>query len=312
MADHEEGKFSPPKRCPRQATIRKRKCPSQRRRNGLLRYANNVTSQGGEDGIIQRLFQLIDGSTSPNNSRYCVDVGAWDGIHWSNTHSLLVLKEWSGILIEASSDRFEELQKLHEPLGNVCLNERVSCEFGGKTLSSLLRQFSFLPCNFDFLTIDVDGCDYWLMRDILASTIYHPKVICVEFNPTMPHDLIYIPPQCDEVHHGCSLAALVELASTYNYVLVETTCYNAFFVQENLFFDFIVNELPWCCQQQEELRKPTIEELHEVTMGTQLYQLYDGTLKLSGCKKLLWHRLPIQESKIQMLHDQQRSFPFAP
>lgn len=47
-------------------------------------------------------------------------------------------------------------------------------------------------------------------------------------------------------------------------------------------------------------------------MGSELYQLYDGTLCLWGCKKLLWHRVPIDEEKIQMLAPENRLFPFAP
>ena len=53
-------------------------------------------------------------------------------------------------------------------------------------------------------------------------------------------------------------------------------------------------------------------DLHETTMGTQLYQLYDGTLKVHGTKKLLWHRKPIDERKIQVLGEAERLFPFAP
>ena len=53
-------------------------------------------------------------------------------------------------------------------------------------------------------------------------------------------------------------------------------------------------------------------DLHETTMGTQLYQLYDGTLKVHGTKKLLWHRRPIDERKIQVLGEAERLFPFAP
>ena len=313
--------------------IRRRKCSSQRRRDGLLaRIANkNVTSQGGEDGIIERIFQLLpppsssssSSSSSENSIRYCVDVGAWDGVHLSNSHSLLVPScnntdqrcRWRGILIEAHPERFIDLQRLHEPLGNVCVQEHVSCmaELSStRGLSSILRRHASqinLPSDFDFLSIDVDGYDYWLLNDILTST-YHPKVICIEFNPTMPNDLIYIQPQKDELRHGSSLSALVELASSHKYVLVETTMYNAFFVTEPLYQEFILQDLPWCVSEH---RQPTIEELHEVTMGTHLYQLYDGTIKLSGCKKLLWHRVPIEEDKIQILEKkEQRSFPFAP
>eukprot|EP00957_Ditylum_brightwellii_P110071 8395698-Ditylum_brightwellii.AAC.1 len=60
-----------------QATIRRRKVPSRRRKDGLIRHAKDNTSQGGEDGIIERIFQLLP--PPPQSSyRYCVDVGAWD------------------------------------------------------------------------------------------------------------------------------------------------------------------------------------------------------------------------------------------
>lgn len=62
----------------------------------------------------------------------------------------------------------------------------------------------------------------------------------------------------------------------------------------------------------QEVPDTTIEALHESTMGTAIYQLYDGTLKLWGCKKMLWHRLAIDERKLQMLPEDRRSFPFAP
>jgi len=63
---------------------------------------------------------------------------------------------------------------------------------------------------------------------------------------------------------------------------------------------------------KEEVPDNTIESLHEITMGTHLYQLYDGTIKLSGCKKMLWHRLPIDEEDVQVLPPEKRDFPFAP
>jgi isopenicillin N synthase-like dioxygenase len=95
---------------------------------------------------------------------------------------------------------------------------------------------------------------------------------------------------------------LVELASANDYVLVETTLYNAFFVRKLEYETFLVNEIP----------DTSIEALHENTMGTSLYQLYDGTLKLWGCKRMLWHRIPIDEEKLQMIPSENRTFPYAP
>eukprot|EP00522_Entomoneis_paludosa_P008806 CAMPEP_0172449018 /NCGR_PEP_ID=MMETSP1065-20121228/7856_1 /TAXON_ID=265537 /ORGANISM="Amphiprora paludosa, Strain CCMP125" /LENGTH=743 /DNA_ID=CAMNT_0013200617 /DNA_START=37 /DNA_END=2268 /DNA_ORIENTATION=+ len=314
-----------------QAVIRRRQVPSRRRRNGLLRFANNLTSQNGEDGILDYLFSNVfrsDDNSNQHKTRWCVDVGAWDGVHWSNTHSLLTQKttttgqaNWRGILVEANDEKFQQLQALHQPLGNICLPVTVSAQRQSpSSLAFILKQQQqkmqqndpestsneAIPNGFDFLCIDIDGMDYWVLVDVLEHSDFRPKVICIEFNPTMPSDLIYIPPppQTGESRHGTSLAALVELCQTHNYVLVETTLYNAFFVPEAVYqgSDILKELVP----------DTSIEALHETTMGTTLYQLYDGTLKLWGCQKLLWHRIPIQESNIQMISSQERHFPFAP
>lgn len=63
----------------------------------LLNFASNVTSQFGEDGIIQRIFEII-----PPSHKYCVEFGAWDGKYFSNCYNLIVNKGWSGAFIEAN------------------------------------------------------------------------------------------------------------------------------------------------------------------------------------------------------------------
>ena len=217
--------------------IRRRVVKSQRRRDGLIQYARDNTSQNGEDGIIAKIFEVLP---SPSYPRVCVDVGAWNGHHLSNTYSLLVPSDdesqqrWEGVLIEANKERFEELRALHEPLGNTCINAIVSSDQGSNnSLVSILKQKAkHLPMDFDFLSIDVDGSDYWLLHDVWKVGGYRPKVVCIEANPTMPNDLIYIPARSDTIRHGASLAALVELAESHGYLLIETTIYNAFFRPE--------------------------------------------------------------------------------
>ena len=280
--------------------------PSLRRQDGLIRFGKDNTSQSGEDGIISRLFSLIDDSSGP---RWCVDVGAWDGKHLSNTYSLLhhPTEKWSGLLIEADAEKFNDLCNLYKDTDICCIQAMVSCiPSSTLSLSNLLKRSApnEFPQFFDFLCIDVDGTDYWLMHDVLHNSSYRAKVIVVEFNPTMPHDLIYIQPRNDKIRNGSSISAVVELAEKFNYQLVETTCYNAFFVDNELYHKYVEQDIPF---------EPTITNLHEITMGTSIYQLYDGTLKLHGCKKLLWHRLPIREDEIQVLkHNVDRLFPFAP
>ena len=86
-------------------------------RSPLLHYAKNITSQGGEDGILETLFHYLFSNGDRNDKKFLVDIGAWDGIHLSNSRSLLKDDsnyEWGGILIEADSSRCELLKKLYE------------------------------------------------------------------------------------------------------------------------------------------------------------------------------------------------------
>jgi isopenicillin N synthase-like dioxygenase len=296
-----------------ETVIRRRNVKSRRRRDGLIRFAKDNTSQNGEDGIIERIFQILDSA----ELRWCVDVGAWDGKHLSNTHSLLVSPDeessasWSGVLIEANMDRFEELSLLHKKFHNICVCRTVSCiENDTNSLPNILKPLieqrsprsKSLPKEFDFLCIDIDGSDYWVLHDLLVEGSFRPKVVCIEFNPTMPDDLVYVPSRSDTIRHGASLSALVELAEGFGYKLIETTLYNAFFMQQRLYEAHFLDEVP----------DASIEALHESTMGTSLYQLYDGTIKLWGCKKLLWHRIAMDESKMQVIAPDNRKFPFAP
>ena len=218
---------------PSAPVIRRRIPKSQRRRDGLIQYAKDVTSQNGEDGIIHKIFNEIlpapvNVEQEQRQRRYCVDVGAWDGKHLSNTYSLLVAEaegqhhpqqqqSWRGILIEADPNRFQELKRLHDPLGNICVNETVSSDPESKnSLVSILRREAcvatndddegqiHLPNDFDFLCIDVDGSDYWLLHDVFEHN-YRPKVVCIESNPTMPNDLI-----CTCVFVACRVVALID------------------------------------------------------------------------------------------------------
>jgi hypothetical protein len=72
-----------------------------------------------------------------------------------------------------------------------------------------------------------------------------------------------------------SRSVTVELAQKKSDVLVETALYNALFMDRYLYNTYFRNEVP----------NTSIDSLHETTIGTSLYQLYYGTLKLSGCKK---------------------------
>ena len=61
----------------------------------LLDYKKNISSQYGEDGIIEKIIQILN----PLENKFFVEFGAWDGINLSNAR-LLFEKNWNGMFIE--------------------------------------------------------------------------------------------------------------------------------------------------------------------------------------------------------------------
>jgi hypothetical protein len=73
-----------------------------------------------------------------------------------------------------------------------------------------------LPLDFDFLWIDIDESDYWVLFDLLnGGKEFRPKIICDESNLSMLHDLIFNPARNDEIRLGASLPALLELTELH-------------------------------------------------------------------------------------------------
>ena len=60
----------------------------------LNEFAGNVTSQNGEDGLIAKALSLL-----PDLTLWCVEFGAWDGKHLSNTYDLVDSKGYHVVLI---------------------------------------------------------------------------------------------------------------------------------------------------------------------------------------------------------------------
>ncbi len=254
----------------------------------LLEYSSNVTSEHGEDGVIRRIFEIIG-----TESRWCVDLGALNGTHGSNVWQLIKREGWNGVLIEADQTYFEKLQKeFAETPAAVCINAFVSFE-GQQSLDNIFAQTS-LPKDFDFFSLDIDGNEYHLWD---SMTKYRPRVMLVEFNPTIPNDIVFIQPRDMGIFQGSSLHAFVELGRRKGYELVAANEVNAFFVLQELFPKFGIAD-------------NSIDALHtDHRYETKLFQLYDGTLRLAGNTRLLWHNLPIDEEKLQTLSVRERKYP---
>jgi hypothetical protein len=143
-----------------QATI-----PSQPN-NWLLQYRKRITSQLGEDGIVEKIFEII-----PNGDHWCVEFGAFDGENLSNTYHFINNLGWSSVQIEANTQYYEFLDHRYADNQKVtCLNCTVDFE-GANTLDQVLGQTP-IPEDFDFLSIDIDGNDYHIWE---SMTVYRPN-----------------------------------------------------------------------------------------------------------------------------------------
>lgn len=251
-------------------------------------YRRNITSQNGEDGVIERIFELIGAE-----NRWCCEFGAWDGKHLSNTWSLIASKGWTGLLIEGDSERFNDLRRTHAEGGSVHLvNAFVGIEPGTRLEDFLQRAGA--PERFDLLSVDIDGNDWHIWNSLQT---FRPRVVVIECNPTIENDIYFVQAYGREVHHGASLLALVELGKEKGYELVASTGNNAFFVPRELYSVFgIVDNSP--------------DALHESPEHViRIFQGYDGTIFAAGELKLHWHGISLTHEDFQVLRPIDRRFP---
>ncbi len=197
----------------------------------LSDYAYNVYSQFGEDGIIEKIFEILDPS-----SRACIEVGAWDGFYNSNTANLWT-NGWKSILIEADESKYLSLVKNVKKYNCHCIKAFVSYQ-KHNTLENILKQ-ERISEDIDFLSIDVDGDDYYIFESLKKLK---PRLITCEFNPTIPFHMDLVSEKGN--FFGCSALSLIKLAEKKNYRLVAMTDTNCFFVRSvdfKKFRDYDVN-----------------------------------------------------------------------
>ena len=162
-------------------------------------------SQKGQDSLLQYTFLAL-GVTN----QYYVEFGARDGVLDSNTWFLRERLGWNGLLLDCMFENKE-----------INLHKKVLTK---DNIVDTFKEFS-VPNEFDFLNIDIDGNDYWLLKSILEGG-YRPRVIMVETN-------VRFSPETDLVQkydenwywqgsgwYGCSPRAMFRMALQHNYVPV--------------------------------------------------------------------------------------------
>ena len=245
--------------------------------NDLKNFKKNIYSQHGEDGIIEEIFYRLKDFT---DNQYC-EFGAWDGIHLSNVQALIKKKISKALLIEPDKKKFIELCKNNPNPSIIKLNTFVGLEEENK-IDTLLSQNNF-DINFDFLSIDVDSIDYYIFKSL---NIYKPKLICIEYNPTIPNDVDFVQKNYS-ANQGASALSLIKLAKTKNYYPVCTTETNLFFIHSDYKKHIIGNN------------DLTINDLlDDSKIKNYIFYGYDGSIFTSKEVRLPWHNLVVKDLNV--------------
>jgi hypothetical protein len=192
----------------------------------------------GQDGAILSIMELLG---TGNDPPYYVEFGFHSTVRTkgSNTANLALNHGWQGLLMDCDNQDFAiNLQREFVTSQNVL---------------QLFEKYG-VPDEPDYVSIDIDSCDLWVMSEIMPT--YQPRLISVEYNSHFTADQAITFPNAEWEHwerdrvYGASLKALVLAAARFGYVLVHVCPPgDAFFVPEDILcggLKEITNFAPYC------------------------------------------------------------------
>ena len=213
--------------------LEKYRCDDRR----LEPFGYKVYSQGDEDGIIDEICRRLNITKG-----FFVEIGVENGLECNSL--LLLHKGWEGTWIEGNNSHSCFINEKFQSI----LSSKLNVVFELVTIDNInkLIPMDKLRNSIDFLSIDVDGNDIYLLAALECS----PKIICIEYNSKFPANLskaqLYDPNRiwAGTDYFGASLKAITAVANKKGYSLVGTNIVgtNAFFVRNDLVFDlFCIN-----------------------------------------------------------------------
>lgn len=193
-----------------------------------------VSSQWGEDGIIDRLVEVV----APAR-RVFVEFGVED-YRESNTRFLLRHRYWSGLVIDGSDANVRKIRSSDLYWRH---NLKAEAAFIDRDNINQIIAGAGIEGEIGLLSVDIDGNDYWVWQ---AISVISPCIVVVEYNaifgPTAAVTVPYNPAfrravaHPSNLYYGASIAALERLAAQKGYALVccNSAGNNVFFVRCDL------------------------------------------------------------------------------
>lgn len=185
--------------------------------HNLMETNKKVFSEYHQDGIIEKIFDLI-GTTN----KYFVEFGSSGGKNSKgNTPFLRERLGFNGLLMD---------DKDHHGVDYDVKAEFITAE----NVNNIFEKYD-VPEKFDFLSIDVDGEDYWIVKNLDLNR-FTPRVLCIETNWHIPPPFVLVQKHDPKwmtrgwIMYGASIRAMKELLNTKGYTLVGASGPDAIFV----------------------------------------------------------------------------------
>lgn len=213
--------------------IESRQCESTNSKD-ILDYEFKVSSQWGEDGIIQYLINNVK-----IENKIFVEFGV-EKYTESNTRFLLQNNNWKGLVIDGSEENIDYIK--NDPI-YWRYNLKVECAFIDKDNINELISKNGINGDIGLLSVDIDGNDYWVWK---AIDCISPRIIICEYNShfgsenkvSVPYDKSFIRNQkhYSNIYYGASISAFEYLATKKGYSLITSNSSgnNVFFVRNDL------------------------------------------------------------------------------
>jgi hypothetical protein len=197
----------------------------------LTKETKKIYSQFNQDSVLDAIFKEI-GTTN----KYFVEFGSY-GDEESEGNSLYLRKEFGfdGLLMDGT----EHIKNPKYPVNK----EFIQAE----TINETFEKYN-VPAKFDFLSIDIDGEDYYVMKSIDLKRFF-PRVVSIETNPAIvptssliqKHDPNWI--WGGWYFYGCGISTMTKLMNKLEYSLVAYCGVDAIYVnnEEAKNFDHLNN-----------------------------------------------------------------------
>lgn len=178
----------------------------------------------GEEAILRGLIARI-----PDIGKTYADIGAGDGITWSNT-CRLAIDGWRGIAFEYNLAKVHAMAAAYATLDNVRVcHARIT----PKNVCVFLDAYE-LPQHFGVLSLDIDSYDYFVLQAIL--TRFRPAIIVAEINEKFPPPIDFTrldgdaPVPLPGLCYGQSISRIASLCLPLDYAIAQLEYNNVFLV----------------------------------------------------------------------------------